>query len=109
MAFLGLGKGNLSGAGFGLPLLKIGLFAVLVVIGIRWLGRRLVLRGINDENRMVLAVLVALFLASLGAEFAGVEKIVGAFLAGLAVNSVLPEGNNPQEPGAPIPGSSRAQ
>ena len=89
---LGLGKGNLSGAGFGLLLLKIGLFAVLVVIGIRWLGRQLVLRGINDENRMVLAVLVALFLASLGAEFAGVEKIVGAFLAGLAVNSVLPEG-----------------
>ncbi|MGE4582851.1 MAG: cation:proton antiporter, partial [Synechococcus sp.] len=36
--------------------------------------------------------LVALFLASLGAELAGVEKIVGAFLAGLAVNSVLPEG-----------------
>ncbi len=31
-------------------------------------------------------------LASLGAELAGVEKIVGAFLAGLAVNSVLPEG-----------------
>ena len=89
---LGLGQGNLSGAGFGLLLLKIGLFAVLVVIGIRWLGRQLVLRGINDENRMVLAVLVALFLASLGAEFAGVEKIVGAFLAGLAVNSVLPEG-----------------
>ena len=89
---LGLGQGNLSGAGLGLLLLKIGLFAVLVVIGIRWLGRRLVLRGINDENRMVLAVLVALFLASLGAELAGVEKIVGAFLAGLAVNSVLPEG-----------------
>jgi Kef-type K+ transport system membrane component KefB len=41
---------------------------------------------------MVLAVMVALFLASLGAELAGVEKIVGAFLAGLAVNSVLPEG-----------------
>jgi hypothetical protein len=57
-----------------------------------WLGQRRVLRGINDENRMVLAVLVALFLASLGAELAGVEKIVGAFLAGLAVNSVLPEG-----------------
>ena len=64
----------------------------MLVIGIRWLGRRLVLRGISDENRMVLAVLVALFLASLGAELAGVEKIVGAFLAGLAVNSVLPEG-----------------
>ena len=89
---LGLGQGDLSGFGLGLLLLRIGLFAVLVVAGIRWLGRRLVLRGINDENRMVLAVLVALFLSSLGAELAGVEKIVGAFLAGLAVNSVLPEG-----------------
>ena len=89
---LGLGQGDLSGFGLGLLLLRIGLFAVLVVLGIRWLGKRLVLQGINDENRMVLAVLVALFLASLGAELAGVEKIVGAFLAGLAVNSVLPEG-----------------
>lgn len=89
---LGLGKGDLSGVGITLLLLKIGLFALLVVLGIRWLGKRLVMRGINDENRMVLAVLVALFLASLGAELAGVEKIVGAFLAGLAVNSVLPEG-----------------
>ncbi|WP_028951810.1 cation:proton antiporter [Synechococcus sp. CC9616] len=89
---LGLGKGDLSGFGITWLLLKITLFAVVVVVGIRWLGKRLVMRGINDENRMVLAVLVALFLASLGAELAGVEKIVGAFLAGLAVNSVLPEG-----------------
>jgi len=89
---LGLGKGDLSGFGITWLLLKIALFAVMVVVGIRWLGKRLVMRGINDENRMVLAVLVALFLASLGAELAGVEKIVGAFLAGLAVNSVLPEG-----------------
>ena len=89
---LGLGKGDLSGLGITWLLLKIAFFAVVVVVGIRWLGKRLVMRGINDENRMVLAVLVALFLASLGAELAGVEKIVGAFLAGLAVNSVLPEG-----------------
>ena len=89
---LGLGKGDLSGVGMTLLVLKIAVFAVVVVVAIRWLGQRLVMRGISDENRMVLAVLVALFLASLGAELAGVEKIVGAFLAGLAVNSVLPEG-----------------
>ena len=53
---LGLGEGDLSGVGLGLLLLRIGLFAVLGVGGIRWLGRRLVLRGINDENRMVLAL-----------------------------------------------------
>ena len=89
---LGLGEGDLSGADLIMLLLRIALFALLVVVGIRQLGRQLVLRGISDENRIVLAVLVALFLASLGAELAGVEKLVGAFLAGLAVNSVLPEG-----------------
>ena len=89
---LGLGEGDLSGGDLLLLLLRIGVFAVLVVVGIRLLGRRLMVRGITDESRIVLAVLVALFLASLGAELAGVEKLVGAFLAGLAVNSVLPEG-----------------
>ena len=89
---LGLGQGNLSGIGLSWLFIRILLFALLVVLGIRFLGRKLLLRGINDENRMVLAVLLALFLASLGAEMAGVEKIIGAFLAGLSVNSVLPEG-----------------
>ena len=89
---LGLGEGDLSGADLVMLLVRIAVFALLVVVGIRQLGRQLVLRGISDENRIVLAVLVALFLASLGAELAGVEKLVGAFLAGLAVNSVLPEG-----------------
>lgn len=91
-AVLGFGQGSLSGMGLNLVMLKIGGFALVVVVCIRWLGRRLVLRGISDENRMVLAVLVALSLASLGAELAGLEEFVGAYLAGLAVNSVLPKG-----------------
>ncbi|QEY33292.1 cation:proton antiporter [Synechococcus sp. RSCCF101] len=89
---LGMGRGSLSGEGLAGLLLGIGLFAVVVVWGIRWSGRRLIQMGLSDDNRLFLAVLLALFLASLGAELAGVEKIVGAFLAGLAVNSVLPEG-----------------
>ena len=89
---LGLGKGNLTPIGFIGLLLSISIFALAAVVGIRWVGRRLWMRNINDENRVFLAVILALFIASLGAELAGVEKIVGAFLAGLAVNSVLPEG-----------------
>lgn len=89
---LGLGKGNLTPIGFIGLLLSISIFALAVVVGIRWVGRRLWMRNITDENRVFLAVILALFIASLGAELAGVEKIVGAFLAGLAVNSVLPEG-----------------
>ena len=89
---LGLGKGNLTPSSFTALLISIGLFACVVVWGIRMIGRHLWMRNVIDENRVFLAVLLTLFVASLGAELAGVEKIVGAFLAGLAVNSVLPEG-----------------
>ena len=89
---LGLAKGNLTPTGFIGLLISIVVFAALVVFGIRAIGKRLWLRSITDENRVFLAVILVLFIASLGAELAGVEKIVGAFLAGLAVNSVLPEG-----------------
>jgi len=73
-------------------LLGIAVFALLAVRGIRWSGRRLIQLGLSDDDRLFLAVLLALFLASLGAELAGVRKIVGAFLAGLAVNPILLEG-----------------
>lgn len=89
---LGMGKNNLTPMSFVGLLISISCFAITVVIGIRAIGRRLWMRSITDENRVFLAVILSLFVASLGAELAGVEKIVGAFLAGLAVNSVLPEG-----------------
>ncbi|WP_413744060.1 cation:proton antiporter [Synechococcus sp. MIT S9451] len=89
---LGLGKGNLTPMGLVSLLTSILAFAAVVIFGIRAVGKRLWIRTITDENRVFLAVLLVLFVASLGAELAGVEKIVGAFLAGLAVNSVLPEG-----------------
>ena len=89
---LGLGKGNLTPSSFIALLTSISVFACVVVLGIRMIGRHLWMRNVIDENRVFLAVLLTLFVASLGAELAGVEKIVGAFLAGLAVNSVLPEG-----------------
>jgi nucleotide-binding universal stress UspA family protein len=72
--------------------LKVGLYSVTVLLLIRRLGRAMIRRNVEDDGRLFVAVLLALFLASVGAELAGVEKIVGAFLAGLAVNSVLPEG-----------------
>ncbi len=73
-------------------LLRVAVFAVAVLVLIRRLGRVLVRRSLGEEGRLLVAVLLALFLSAVGAELAGVEKIVGAFLAGLAVNAVLPEG-----------------
>ena len=79
---LGMGKGNLTPIGFIGLLISISVFAVGIVLGIRAVGRHLWMGRITDDNRVFLAVILALFVASLGAELAGVEKIVGAFLAG---------------------------
>ncbi len=71
---------------------KVAAYAALVVVLIQRLGRPLVRRNVNNDSQLFVLVLLAVFLAALAAELAGVEKIVGAFLAGLAVNGVLPEG-----------------
>ncbi|MBM5823131.1 MAG: cation:proton antiporter [Cyanobacteria bacterium K_Offshore_surface_m2_011] len=87
-----LGRGQLSAEGVVGLLLKVAVYAAAVLLLIRWLGRGLVRRSVDGDSRLFVAVLLALFLAAVGAELAGVEKIVGAFLAGLAVNGVLPDG-----------------
>ena len=89
---MGLAQGNLSALGVGWLLLRVGIYAALVVLVITRLGRSLVQRSVNNDSQLFVAVLLAVFLAALAAELAGVEKIVGAFLAGLAVNAVLPQG-----------------
>ena len=75
-----------------LLLFKVAVYGALVVLLITRFGRVLVQRSVNSDSQLFVAVLLALFVAALGAGLAGVEKIVGAFLAGLAVNAVLPEG-----------------
>ncbi|MCT0223628.1 cation:proton antiporter [Synechococcus sp. CS-1328] len=89
---ISLGAGNFSAVGLIGLLLKVALFAVTTVVVIRRLGHALVRRSVDGDGRLLVAVLLALLLSAVGAELAGVEKIVGAFLAGLAVNAVLPEG-----------------
>ena len=89
---VGLGRGDLTLAGGMALLLKVGVYATAVVLVIQRLGRRLVRRSANNDSQLFVLVLLAVFLAALAAELAGVEKIVGAFLAGLAVNAVLPQG-----------------
>ena len=49
---LGLGRGNLTATGITGLLASITIFSVGVVWAIRWLGRRLWMRSITDENRV---------------------------------------------------------
>jgi Kef-type K+ transport system membrane component KefB/nucleotide-binding universal stress UspA family protein len=89
---VGLARGAMGPLGAVGLLLKVAAYAALVVLLIQRLGRPLVRRKVNNDSQLFVLVLLAVFLAALTAELAGVEKIVGAFLAGLAVNGVLPEG-----------------
>ena len=89
---VGLARGAMGPLGAIGLLLKVAAYAALVLVLIQRLGRLLVPRQVNNDSQLFVLVLLAVFLAALAAELAGVEKIVGAFLAGLAVNGVLPEG-----------------
>ncbi|NEQ29907.1 MAG: universal stress protein [Leptolyngbya sp. SIO4C5] len=79
---------------YSLPL-QLGLlaaYATTVLWGLDRLGRAYFRRTGNDEGNQFLFILLALFLASVGAQLIRTENIVGAFLAGLAVNDVLGRG-----------------
>ena len=68
---------------------SLAIYSAFVLFGFDWAGKRYFRRTGNDEGNQFLFVLLALFLASVGAQIINVDKIVGAFLAGLAVNDVV--------------------
>ncbi|WP_294205934.1 cation:proton antiporter [uncultured Chryseobacterium sp.] len=63
-----------------------GLIVLLIfpIIG-RWFFKK-----VNDKISQYIFVLVMIYLAALLAELAGVEAIIGAFFAGLALNRLIP-------------------
>ncbi|MGI2904931.1 cation:proton antiporter domain-containing protein [Tolypothrix sp. VBCCA 56010] len=68
------------------------IYLIVVLVGFDWAGKEFFRRSGDDEGNQFLFVLLCIFLAAVGAQLIGVEKIVGAFLAGLAVNGVLASG-----------------
>jgi Kef-type K+ transport system membrane component KefB/nucleotide-binding universal stress UspA family protein len=67
----------------------LAIYSALVLFGFDWIGKKYFQSSRDDEGNQFLFVLVALFVASVGAQVVNVEKIVGAFLAGLAINDVV--------------------
>ncbi|MBW4574408.1 MAG: cation:proton antiporter [Aphanothece sp. CMT-3BRIN-NPC111] len=67
-------------------------YSAVVLFGFDWAGREFFRRTGGEEGNQFLFVLLAVFMAAVGAQLIGVEKIVGAFLAGLAVNDAVGEG-----------------
>jgi Kef-type K+ transport system membrane component KefB/nucleotide-binding universal stress UspA family protein len=71
---------------------SLAIYTVVVLFGFIWAGKQFFRHSRQDEGNQFLFVLLALFLAAIGAQLIGVEKIVGAFLSGLAVNRVVGDG-----------------
>ncbi len=76
-----------------LQLTTLGVYSIVVLYGFDRAGKEYFRRTGDEESNQFLFVLLAVFLASVGAQLINVDKIVGAFLAGLAVNDVV--GNGP--------------
>ncbi|NEZ56969.1 cation:proton antiporter [Adonisia turfae] len=79
---------------FSLTLQMVGLavYAAAVLFGLNWAGRLYFRRTGSEQGNQFLFVLLAVFLAAVGAQMINVDKVVGAFLAGLAVNGVVGDG-----------------
>ncbi|TDW96049.1 cation:proton antiporter [Dinghuibacter silviterrae] len=86
----GYGKGQL-GQGFWIQLgVSIAIFAAAVLWGFPWLGRWFFKKIKDDKVTHFIFVFALVFLAAFLAELAGVDAIIGAFLAGLALNRLIP-------------------
>ncbi|MGB5713868.1 MAG: cation:proton antiporter [Waterburya sp.] len=89
---LGVNTGDFTALDLAQLLGSLAIYTLLVLFGLDRLGKAFFRRSHNDQGNQFLFVLLTLFVASVSAEAIGIEKIVGAFLAGLAVNDVIGDG-----------------
>lgn len=85
-------KGNFTLISFLTLLVSVIVYSFLVLFGLEWAGKSFFRRSGEEEGNQFLFVLLAVFVAAVTAQLIGVEKIVGAFLAGMAVNGVMGAG-----------------
>lgn len=89
---IGIHQGEFSTFSLVKLLLGLVIYSAVILFGFKWLGHEFFRRTGDEEGNQFLFILLVVFISALGAEVIGVEKIVGAFLAGLAVNEVIGSG-----------------
>lgn len=90
---VGMAKGEV-GSEFWIRLsISILLFGTTVLLVFPIIGRWF-FKKVNDRISQYVFVLVMIYLAAVLAELAGVEAIIGAFLAGLALNRLIPHASS---------------
>ncbi|MGB3655860.1 MAG: cation:proton antiporter [Rivularia sp. (in: cyanobacteria)] len=99
-----ISAGEFSAVSLSIQLGTLAIYSAIVLFGFDWAGKEYFRRTGDEQSNQFLFVLLAVFLASVGAEIINVDKIVGAFLAGLAVNDVV--GHSPVEEKVEFVGST---
>lgn len=84
--------GDFSPLSLTLQLAGLGAYAATILFGLDWAGKLYFRRTGDDQGNKFLFILLAVFLSAVGAQLINVDKVVGAFLAGLAVNGVVGDG-----------------
>ncbi|MEL6355142.1 MAG: cation:proton antiporter [Cyanobacteria bacterium J06627_28] len=90
---LGVSRGDFTAVKLFALLGSLGMYAIAVLLGLKQLAIAFFRATGKDEGNQFLFILLSVFLSAVGAQLIGVEGIIGAFLAGLAINSVI--GNGP--------------
>lgn len=84
--------GDFSPLSLTVQMVGLAVYAAAVLFGLNWAGRVYFRRTGSEQGNQFLFILLAVFLAAVGAQMINVDKVVGAFLAGLAVNGVVGDG-----------------
>ncbi len=90
---LGVNQGNFTALKLLTLLVSLTLYSIAVLVGLKQFGHYFFRKTGQDEGNQFLFVLLSVFLCAVVAQMIGVESIIGAFLSGLAINSVI--GNSP--------------
>ncbi|MEC4895394.1 MAG: cation:proton antiporter [Oscillatoria sp. PMC 1051.18] len=67
----------------------LAIYSALILFGFAKAGKEYFRRTGDEESNQFLFILLVVFIASVGAQIINIDKIVGAFLAGLAINEVV--------------------
>ena len=82
-------KSGFSVSTLAVQLIEIAVFVPLILFGVSRLGAYILKKVENDENAYFIVMLAILAVAGVLADSINLPGIVGAFLAGLAVNSAV--------------------
>ena len=72
-----------------LQIVQLALYVPLILFGLSAVVRRLIIRTQGSKEGQFLVMLLAVAVAGIGAELIHLEGIIGAFLAGLALNRAV--------------------